>query len=63
MAGFTCYRCGADIPPDGDRLTVSVLVRRDPEDRETLAEYELCEDCAAESEDHLVLETTYHEPT
>mgnify|MGYP006280626929 CR=1 FL=1 len=44
-------------------MTVSVVIRWDPGERETLGEYELCRACASEAEDHLVLETTYHEPT
>ncbi|MDX1747952.1 MAG: hypothetical protein R3324_18620 [Halobacteriales archaeon] len=62
MAAFTCHRCGAGIEQTSDRLTVSVVIRWSPGDQELLWEYELCEVCAGETEDHLVLETTYHEP-
>lgn len=63
MTTATCHRCGAEIEERGHRLTVSVVIRWDPGERETLGEYELCRACASEAEDHLVLETTYHEPT
>ena len=62
MAAYACLRCGEAIGEQDERLTVSVVVRWSPDDRDALEEFELCASCAAQAEDHLVLETTYHEP-